>query len=65
MQVIYLVSESPHYNINLKFCLTYFDMMTKGYTQHSMSWWLEIICIDMIIRGYIINGHSDEILGVM
>ena len=65
MQVVHLGSECPHYNINLKFCFTYFGVVTRGYTQHSLAWWLEVLFIGMITSGYIIYGHSDEILGVM
>ena len=65
MQVVHLVSVCPYYNNNLKFYLTYFGMITRGYTQHSLAWWLEVIFIGMITRVYIIYGYSDEILGVM
>ena len=65
MQVLHPVSECPYYNNNLKFYLTNFSMMTRGYTQPSLAWWLEVILISMIARGYIIYGHSDEILHVM
>ena len=65
MQVLHPVSECPYYNNNLKFYLTKFSMMTRDYTQPSLAWWLEVILISMIARGYIIYGHSDEILSVM
>ena len=65
MQVIHLISECPYYNNNLKFCLTYFGMMTRGHTEHSLAWWLEVIFIAKITIGYIIYGHSDERLGAM
>ena len=64
MQVVHLVSVCPYYNNNLKFYLTYFGMITRGYTQHSLAW-LEVIFISIIARGYIIYGLSDEILSVM
>ena len=64
MHVVHPISECPYYNNNLKFCLTNFGMMTRGYTQHSLAW-LEVIFISIIARGYIIYGHSDEILSVM
>ena len=65
MQVIHPVSECPNYNNNIKLCLTSFGMVTRGYTQHTLGWWLEDIFIGMITRGYVIYGHSDEILDVM
>ena len=65
MQVVHIGSAYLHYNNNLKFCFTYFDVAIEGYTQHSLAWWLDVLFIGMITSGYIIYGYSDEILGVM
>ena len=43
MQVVHPVSEWPHYNNNLKFCLTNIGMITRGYIQYSIAWGLIIL----------------------
>ena len=62
MQVVHPVSECPHYNNNLKFCSTYIIMVTIGYFQHLLDWWLEVILTIYISIGNIIFENSDELL---